>query len=91
MISINMRLRLVIDDMRLMPHPAKEWAIEHKHGWIRCLESQDASKDLVNEALAELDALRTEYPAKPYARFEFKQREVAAVVAAALVAAVVGE
>jgi hypothetical protein len=74
--SINMRLRLVIDDMRLMPHPAKEWEIEHKHGWIRCLESQNASKDLVKEALAELDALSAKHPAKPYERFELKQREV---------------
>lgn len=57
----------VIDDMRLGPHPAKKWELEFKHGSIRAIMAyMSPSKELVKEAMAELDALRREKPAKPY-------------------------
>jgi hypothetical protein len=58
----------VIDDMRLMRHPAKWWEIEYKHGEVRGIEKCGASAELMREALAEVDALRTDQPAKPYQR-----------------------
>lgn len=76
MISGNHALRLEIDDMRLMPHPAKEWEIEHRHGAVRAIAKyMDPSPELLRAALAELDALRTNGPAKPYER---RDRAVAA-------------
>lgn len=70
LISGNQALRLEIDDMRLMPHPAKQWEIEYKHGVVRAIEKYfEPSKELVREALAEIDALRTDRPARPYARY----------------------
>lgn len=77
MISGNQALRLEIDDMRLIPRPAKPWLIEHKHGKVRAIaEYMNPSSELFNEALAELDALRREAPVKQYER-----QEVAGVVA----------
>ena len=79
MISGNQALRLEIDDMRLMPHPAKQWEIEHKHGMVRAIAKYfEPSAELVKEALTELDALRTERPAKPYQRHRFVGELVAA-------------
>lgn len=62
-------LRNTIDDMRLMPHPAKPWVTEYKHGEVRAIEKYlTPSPDLVKEALAEIDALRKDQPARPYQR-----------------------
>lgn len=69
MISGNQALRFEIDDMRLMPHPAKQWEIDHKHGAVRAIAKYMCpSEGLVKEALAELDALHTEAPVKRYER-----------------------
>lgn len=69
MISGNQALRLEIDDMRLMPHPAKDWEIEYKHGMVRAIIKYfEPSPEMVKEALRELDALRADRPTKRYER-----------------------
>jgi hypothetical protein len=71
LISGNQALRLEIDDMRLIPRPAKQWLIEHKHGRVRAIRDfMGPSEELFNEALKELDALRRESPVKQYERQE---------------------
>ncbi|MGZ3351742.1 MAG: hypothetical protein ACXU89_22675 [Xanthobacteraceae bacterium] len=62
-------LRSTIDDMRLMPHPAKQWVSHYKLGEVHAIEKIfKPSAELVKEALAEIDALKTDKPAKPYQR-----------------------
>lgn len=65
MISGNQALRIEIDDMRLIPRPAKPWLIEHKHGRVRAIgDYMSPSAELFTEALKELDALKGESPVK---------------------------
>lgn len=65
----DVALRQLIDDMRLMRHPAKEWQQERMYGAIEVTRKYMApSSELVKEAMAEADALRRNQPAKPYQR-----------------------
>lgn len=62
-------MRLVISEMRLMTHPAKRWEIDFRHGEVRGIAKVlPVSQEVVNEALAEVDALSKDQPAKPYER-----------------------
>lgn len=62
-------LRHEIDEMRLMPHPAKEWLWEHKHGAIRVIiKYLPHTPALAVAALDEVSALHKDQPAKPYER-----------------------
>lgn len=63
----NTILRHEIDDMRQMPHPTKPWLWEHKHGAIRVvIKYLPHDRALASEAMAEVDALKRDKPAKPY-------------------------
>lgn len=65
----NRAMRLVINEMRLMTHPAKQWEVEFCHGQVRGIAKViKVSPEVVNEALSEVDALKTNHPAKPYER-----------------------
>jgi len=60
--------RQLLDDMRLMRHPAKDWVQERMYGRIEIVSRLGIDRALVNELMAEADALRRDKPAKPYQR-----------------------
>lgn len=65
----DVAMRQVIDEMRLMRHPAKEWEQQHKFGFISAIRKyMSPSPEVVKEALDEVDALRRDQPARPYQR-----------------------
>lgn len=65
----DIALQQMIDDMRLMRHPAKEWQQERMYGSIDVIKKYlGPSPELVRDAMAEADALRRDKPARPYQR-----------------------
>jgi hypothetical protein len=72
----DIALRILIDNLRIARHPASEYDKVYNRGYVDAIAlCMRPSPALLEEARAEVDALRLDKPVRPYERHEYRLRQ----------------